>query len=108
MGKTATPVGEELDMYIEERKMGAATPLFFGYESFADLLRRGRIDDTCIIRVRDYHRETDPRYAITQDGRLENDRGNFDPKELLSLEKAPDGWESNYIWRPKQYLRKQG
>ena len=26
---------------------------------------------------------------------------DFDPKELLSLERAPDGWESSFIWNPK-------
>ena len=71
------------------------------YKPFYQLRERGDINPGSAITVLRPSNPFDDTYIVTKDGMLEHIAAGdgeaqedlFDPKDVLSEEKAPDGWE---------------
>ena len=105
----------ELFKYLQWCEEERVIPNLKGYEPFQLLIEEGRIMPyiTSIRRMQVASR--DPIYYINEDGLLfeiEDPKENptlLNPKELLSEENSPNGWEPNYLKReefkdPKEFL----
>ncbi len=73
---------------------------FAGYEAFSRLSETGQAEEYSLVVVieGDQRKKT---YLVTEDGKLEYVAANsrmqkFDPKNILSLEDAPQGWDIRF------------
>lgn len=100
-----TETEEGVDKYLAFCEEGGATPRFKGYAPFEILLRQGRIAPFFTsIRIM-YTGSIDETFYVNDGGLLEqagiDNPIPLDPKDVLSKEKHPEGWEPEKL-RPKQ------
>jgi pyroglutamyl-peptidase len=101
--KVYTPrSGKELDAYIEMcRNESSCVPRLKGEKEFQYLYEKGIIRNDTNIRTMYNRGGADGAYSVDMLGRLagmeagpySGQAGAFDPKEILSIENAPSGWD---------------
>ena len=105
---------KQVEFEIERCRRTDQDGKFYGYTPFVYLWKEHRLPPFMeMIRVFSYDSHLiDPHYFTTKEGKLElivregddTPITTHDPKDILSLEKAPNGWEvagSYWCWEKK-------
>ena len=97
----------EVDAYLAfcEKQGGLTAYRFKGEFAFTYLRVKGRIRPGQVVRVMYTSGGNDESYEVTEDGKLEafptghsDIGGTFNPEDILSGEKAKDGWDIEEIF----------
>lgn len=93
--------------YIRDRLSQNVTPRLWGNGAFIELRDSGLITPYwTLFRTFYTHGTIDPYYQMNDDGKFLqlriDDPQPLDPLDVLSEEKAPDGWEVDKIRFPSQ------
>ena len=103
-----------LENFVKEGENSGAEPLLFGYAPFKYLWEKELLRKEDIIRTNLQMGGRDAHYKITAEGRLEGieaagglysgDKGIHNPKKILNLRNADNGWTIDFFTKSRIHL----